>query len=330
MAIVTFLVHPEHESAWELAQTCDEWLIERGHRGRLIRFAGHNCVDEAGVRIDIRDLDVGGSIVAVSLGGDGTFLRLVPAAWNASVPIVGVNFGRLGYLPELRPDELLFALESVLGGAMRCEKRYIIEVEIDIPSLVDGGDDGSCDAVDELALEGSNASGSSGSAVRSGLANGTASQVVPNIRCLALNEMVVERTVFGHTIRLATTIDGEEFLSYSADALLVSTPTGSTAYNLSAGGPVVSPSMQAMILTPVAPHFSLDRSLVLHGDQVVRVQVEQDRSAALVVDGQEVTRLHPGSNVTCRVLKRPLMLVTFEDRGPASLFRSALATTQVR
>ena len=74
---------------------------------------------------------------------------------------------------------------------------------------------------------------------------------------------MIEKIDFGHTVRLATTVDGEEALTYSADGLIIATPTGSTAYNLSAGGPILAPTLRAMVVTPVAPHFSLDRSLVL-------------------------------------------------------------------
>ena len=86
---------------------------------------------------------------------------------------------------------------------------------------------------------------------------------------LALNEVVIEKIDFGHTVRLATSIDGEEALTYSADGLIIATPTGSTAYNLSAGGPILAPTLRAMVVTPVAPHFSLDRSLVLTDEQEV-------------------------------------------------------------
>ena len=102
---------------------------------------------------------------------------------------------------------------------------------------------------------------------------------------LALNEVVIEKIDFGHTVRLATRIDGEEALTYSADGLIIATPTGSTAYNLSAGGPILAPTLRAMVVTPVAPHFSLDRSLVLTDEQEVGVEVAPDRAGALVIDG---------------------------------------------
>ena len=108
--------------------------------------------------------------------------------------------------------------------------------------------------------------------------------------------MVIEKIDFGHTVRLATTIDGEQALTYSADGLIIATPTGSTAYNLSAGGPILAPTLRAMVVTPVAPHFALDRSLVLAEDQEVTVEVAPDRTGVLVIDGLEVGRLQPGAD----------------------------------
>jgi hypothetical protein len=117
---------------------------------------------------------------------------------------------------------------------------------------------------------------------------------------LALNEVVLEKIDFGHTVRLATSIDGEDVFTYSADGVIIATATGSTAYNLSAGGPILSPALRAMVVTPVAPHLSLDRSLVLTDTQRVTVDDRPDRAAALVIDGQEIGRLEPGATVTCR------------------------------
>jgi NAD+ kinase len=144
-------------------------------------------------------------------------------------------------------------------------------------------------------------------------------------RWLALNEFVLEKTVFGHTVRLATKIDGEDFITYSADGLLVATPSGSTAYNLSAGGPVVSPRLRAMVLTPVAPHLSLDRSLVLDPAQVLTVSVLEGRPAALVIDGQDAGRLAPGSVVSCTVADRPVLTATVATRGFGGVLRDSLA-----
>ncbi len=95
-------------------------------------------------------------------------------------------------------------------------------------------------------------------------------------------------------------------MTYSADGLIIATPTGSTAYNLSAGGPILAPTLRAMVVTAVAPHFSLDRSLVLAEDQEIDVEVAPDRAGVLVIDGQEVGRLQPGATITCRVASHPV------------------------
>ena len=126
----------------------------------------------------------------------------------------------------------------------------------------------------------------------------------------ALNEASVEKTVPGHTVRVATMIDDRPFVTYAADGLLVSTPTGSTAYNLSARGPVLSPRLRAIVVTPVSPHMIFDRPLVLEPVQRVRLQVLEPRAAVLVVDGVTVSALEPGSTVDCREGDRPARLVT--------------------
>jgi NAD+ kinase len=116
----------------------------------------------------------------------------------------------------------------------------------------------------------------------------------------ALNEVVVEKHESGHTVRLLASIAGEAFTSYAADGLIVATPTGSTAYSLSARGPVVSPNLRAMLLTPVSPHMLFDRTLVLDPSEVVDIEVAGFRPAELAVDGQLVARLAEGDIVTCR------------------------------
>jgi NAD+ kinase len=116
----------------------------------------------------------------------------------------------------------------------------------------------------------------------------------------ALNEVVVEKHEAGHTIRLLARIDGEPFTSYAADGLIVATPTGSTAYSLSARGPVVSPQHRALLLTPVSPHMLFDRTLVLDPREDVELEVAGFRAAELAVDGRVVATLVPGDVVTCR------------------------------
>jgi NAD+ kinase len=129
----------------------------------------------------------------------------------------------------------------------------------------------------------------------------------------ALNDAVVEKLESGHTVRVAVSISAQPAISYAADGLIVATPTGSTAYNLSAGGPVVSPRLEAMLVTPVAAHSLFGRPLVVAPDEVVRVEV-QDGAAVLGVDGQNCGRLSEGDIVECRIGASPARLITFGER----------------
>jgi NAD+ kinase len=138
----------------------------------------------------------------------------------------------------------------------------------------------------------------------------------------ALNEAVVEKTVPGHTVRVAASIDGRAFVTYAADGLLVATPTGSTAYNLSARGPLLSPHLAAIVVTPVSPHMLFDRALVLDPSQSVSFEVLEPRPAVLVVDGETVATLEPGWTVRCRRGDRPARLVTLGRRHFHAILRA--------
>ncbi len=139
---------------------------------------------------------------------------------------------------------------------------------------------------------------------------------------IALNEATVEKTVPGHTVRVAASIDGRPFVTYAADGLLVATPTGSTAYNLSARGPVLSPRLRAIVLTPVSPHMLFDRPLVLDPTECLTLEVKEPRSAVLVVDGVTVAVLEPGSTVQCREGNQPARLVVNRSREFHAILRA--------
>ena len=283
MATVTFLVHPDRPDALALAADTAAWLTERGDTARILQFSGPDVVREADSETPLSAVDLTGTTVAVSLGGDGTFLRVVRLAAEADVPVLGVNFGRLGYLPDLVPEQVREGLANVFEGKASIEERCALEVTVTDRSVA-----------------------------------------VPTELLLALNEVVIEKIDFGHTVRLATSIDDEEALTYSADGIIVATPTGSTAYNLSAGGPILAPTLRAMVVTPVAPHFSLDRSLVLTDAQRVTIAVAPDRAGVLVIDGAEVGRLEPGATVACAVAARPVRVVRNEPQTFGGILRFRL------
>jgi NAD+ kinase len=129
-----------------------------------------------------------------------------------------------------------------------------------------------------------------------------------------LNEVVIEKQALGRTIRLGVRIDGAFFTSYVADGLIVATPTGSTAYSLSARGPIVAPSHRALVMTPVSPHTLFDRSLILGPSSVVEVSVLGDRDAAISVDGQEQGRLAVGDAISITAAPDPARFATFGGR----------------
>jgi NAD+ kinase len=130
----------------------------------------------------------------------------------------------------------------------------------------------------------------------------------------ALNELVVEKRASGHTVRLLVSIAGSVFTSYAADGLIVATPTGSTAYSLSARGPIVSPTHRALLLTPVSPHMLFDRSLVLNPDEEIGIEVIGGRDAEVSIDGRHAAVLTEGDVVTCRSATEVARFVRFGER----------------
>ena len=134
-------------------------------------------------------------------------------------------------------------------------------------------------------------------------------------RYRALNEASFEKLTAGHTVRLRVSIDGSVFTTFQADGLIVATPTGSTAYSLSARGPVVSPTMRAVVVTPLSPHMLFDRTLVLGPDEPVIAEVTGTRSVGLAVDGEFVGELEPGDRVECVESPDPVVFVRlYPDR----------------
>jgi NAD+ kinase len=130
----------------------------------------------------------------------------------------------------------------------------------------------------------------------------------------ALNEIVIEKAASGHTVRLLLDVTGVPFTSYAADGLIIATPTGSTAYSLSARGPIVSPRHRALLVTPVSPHMLFDRTLVLAPDEDVNITISGHRSAVLAVDGRHTAALEEGDTVHCAAATTVARLVQFGRR----------------
>ena len=223
--------------------------------------------------------------MVVVLGGDGTLLSMADciAAAGKSIPILGVNFGSLGFLTEVTLPELYTSLETVLAGKARVEERMMLA-----------------------------------STVRRPRETFTA--------YVALNDVVVAKTGRSSMIELSVSV-GDEFVTrVKADGLIVATPTGSTAYNLAAGGPIVQPSVDALLLTPIAPHTLTNRPIIIPGSATVRVQPHMDSRDEVFVtfDGQAGFQLEDGDEISICRAERSLRLIHPSTRSYFEVLRQKL------
>jgi NAD+ kinase len=228
----------------------------------------------------VKDVDM-----VLVLGGDGTLLGMADRIGEAglAIPILGVNFGSLGFLTEVTLPELYTALESAVTGRAGIEERLMLRA-----TTVRG-----------------------------------ASVFAEHI---ALNDVVFTKTARSRLIDLSVWV-GDEFLTrVKGDGLIVATPTGSTAYNLAAGGPIVQPSVDALVVTPIAPHMLTNRPIVIPSSSAVRVEPEmQDRDEVFVTfDGQAGYELQAGDQVKVCRAELPLRLVRPSTRSYFEVLREKL------
>jgi NAD+ kinase len=221
----------------------------------------------------------------VTVGGDGTFLRGVRVAAPVDAAVLGVDVGRVGFLTEVTVAELSGALDAVQAGTAQIEERLTLTMRasrpLEIPVEMEG------------LLKYGRGPALPPPTVRPGLANEVGWGVPMDI--LALNDVVFEKLARDRQASLGVYVSGRLFAAYSADAVIVATPSGSTAYSFAAGGPVVSPQLDALIFTPVAAHMVFNRSLVLAVDEAVGVRVlDRSGQVAVSVDGQLRGVLDPG------------------------------------
>jgi NAD+ kinase len=144
----------------------------------------------------------------------------------------------------------------------------------------------------------------------------------PPVRCFALNDAVIQRTAPGHTVHVRLATNAGPFITYAADTLIVATPTGSTAYNFSARGPILAPGLRALVFTPVAPHLLFDRSLVLEASDCLHLTLRDGRQAELVIDGESHGVLESGDSVDCRAGSHDARLVSFADQDFLSILKA--------
>lgn len=226
--------------------------------------------------VDVVGPQADGADLVVAVGGDGTFLRAAHLASEAGAAVLGVKVGRMGFLTEVEPADALELIRSALSGSAPIEERLAVVAE----------------PADEAAGE----------------------AAFP--AQWALNEIMVEKRARNRLVRLRMEVDGAYVTTFSADGVIVATPTGSTAYSFSARGPIVSPDVACLIVTPVAAHMVFDRSLVLGAAQVVMLEVVGDEVGLVSADGRATHGVPVGTRVRIRASNRPLRLVRRRDREP--------------
>ncbi len=239
---IHLLVNIHRADAVEAAASAVRWITERGHEAGADRESGPK------LNVPIIDSDLFGDCdLVVSFGGDGTLIRAAHLCSSRGTPILGVYYGRFGFVTQCDGHELGACLSDFVDGKYRLEERMMLQVDL-------------------IRHE----------------------AVVATIH--ALNETVLQRAVTVPMLTFRVSVDGHHLTTYPADGVIVSTPTGSTAYNLSAGGPIADPRLSALIVTAIAPHTLSARPLVLGANSTVRVGVSVEGEAVLSADG--MTRLH--------------------------------------
>jgi len=221
---------------------------------------------ESGVEIVVDDEEDGAPDVAIVLGGDGTMLRALTRFLGTGVPVIGVNYGRVGFLTAIAADGLEEGVRRVLAGEYRTFELSTLEVEL------------------------------------------------AGVKRVAVNDVVVAGGVLGRMVELGYAIGGEDLGEQPCDGLICASPTGSTAYNLSNGGPVLVWGIDAMVLTFVAPHTLHIRPLVVpRGPEVLVTNRTHGVEAQVLADGHEVGPLPAGSSVTVRLAAERSLLATLPE-----------------
>ena len=217
--------------------------------------------------------------IVVALGGDGTMLRTLAQLLGSNVPVIGVNFGRVGFLASIRPDDLERHLERVFAG------EYVV---VELSTL-------------EVRLNGD--------------------------RHVAVNDVVATSSTLGRMVELSWAVGGEDLGTIPCDGMICSTPTGSTAYNLSNGGPVLVRSLDAMAVTFIAPHSLDARPLVVpRGLEVTVHNATRDVSLALLVDGHRVSEVPPDGEVAVHLCNQRSLLATLPETTFFSRYRETFAS----
>ena len=219
----------------------------------LVLLSDH--LKKAGANL-LHEDQISNADLVMSIGGDGTMLYASRLTRETGTPILGINRGRLGFLADVTPDELVSSVDNVLSGNFTTDSRLLLEARLHRTS----GDD---------------------------------------VVSYALNDIVLQRRETGRMVDFETRVAGQYVNTHSGDGLIVATPTGSTAYALSCGGPIIEPQLDAVVIVPVCPHTLTDRPIVISADQSIEVMLLQrdETKAEITVDGFSMGAINPADKL---------------------------------
>ncbi|MDX6290329.1 MAG: kinase [Blastocatellia bacterium] len=279
------VVKPHQPDALETLCRLTVWLVDKGIQLVGVGEIAHEQIkNKTGCVVEIvKDEQLASSVdLILVLGGDGTMIAAARMVSDTEVPVIGVNYGGLGYLAEFPIEELFAALESILAGQYKLQKRVMLAVE---------------------------------------LWRGT--ELLTRNR--VLNDVVVNKSALARIIEIEAFLDDQFVNMFRADGLIVATPTGSTAYNLSAGGPVIYPSMNAVVITPICPFTLSNRPIVVPDDSKIDVRLMTDKEdVALTLDGQVGFPLQAGDRIVIRKSRTTFNLVQPPNRNYFDVLRDKL------
>jgi len=244
-----------------------------------------NWFSEKGVKTVIdkvtKDLDI-----LIILGGDGTLLHIADKASRYQIPVMGINLGGLGFLTAVSVKERFEALELLLQGKMKVEKRMMLKTRL-------------------LA--------------------GSETEPRSDNYLYALNDVVISKGDIEQIVNLRTWSDQEFITTYRADGLIFSTPTGSTAYNLSSGGPIVQPQLPCILVTPICPFMLESRPVLLSADVTLITQLaEKADNVKVIVDGRFTWNMVKNSRLEVKTASNPLYLISMPQKGYFEILRNKL------
>ena len=221
--------------------------------------------------------------LAIAIGGDGTMLYASRLARETGTPILGVNRGRLGFLADVTPDEMIASVDQVLAGDYQEDRRMLLEACL---QLADG----------------------------------------QQFQAHGLNDVVVQRGSKGGMVDFSTHVAGQYVNTHSGDGLIVATPTGSTAYALSCGGPILEPHIEAIALVPICPHTLTDRPIVIPASQSIDIKLlhRDDTRAEVTVDGTHLGTLLPGDGLRIAASGKHVTMLHPPGHDFYSILRSKL------